>query len=294
MKFLLSNSPFQKHHHHPDSFDFHRWSQQMKRIMVRVVGILSILLILSFFLFFTTNTAKKATINTNTTTRTRRDLQTVDSRYKSESSIGTNVVVVGVSVVNVSVVSCTDNNCTAPPLEQDQVKVLSDVSGKYVPKIRWADSYSVGNICHCDTNFDQGVANILIHNTPIGSITIEEIMKYLPVGPGRITQPIYNDLQCGNGPNGPNEIDEQQQHCPGRVDHGIPGCGVVGPQWDFTSLQCTTKIFFGIFSVPGKKVRTKSRFFSKSTVCSCSPVVPFYIFQRIQQFLFPVTLDYTC
>jgi hypothetical protein len=50
-------------------------------------------------------------------------------------------------------------------------------------------------------------------------------------GPG-ITDdtPLYNDVQCGNGP--PNDAGDEHT-CPGRVDIGSEGCGHVGPRWNF-------------------------------------------------------------
>ena len=45
-------------------------------------------------------------------------------------------------------------------------------------------------------------------------------------GPGPIGNPIYNDVQCGNGPVG----SPDENRCPGRIDHGEEGCAMIGPK----------------------------------------------------------------
>ena len=54
-------------------------------------------------------------------------------------------------------------------------------------------------------------------------------------GPGRAGNPIYNDVQCGNGPAN-SAGDEDYDQCPGRVDRGAAGCSIIGPKWDLQSV----------------------------------------------------------
>lgn len=49
-------------------------------------------------------------------------------------------------------------------------------------------------------------------------------------GPGSTGRPIYNDVQCGNGP--ANDAGDED-YCPGRVDIGKEGCVQIGPTWTF-------------------------------------------------------------
>jgi hypothetical protein len=61
-------------------------------------------------------------------------------------------------------------------------------------------------------------------------MTVREVCELLGPGPGRADRPVYNDVQCGNGP--PNDHGDEVP-CPGRVDHGQEGCGYIGPKWNF-------------------------------------------------------------
>ena len=93
----------------------------------------------------------------------------------------------------------------------------------------WKDSYSVGDRCYCDTTFDHDIGDIRV-NTPVGNITVREACDILGDGPGSQGRPIYNDVQCGNGPAN-NAGDED--YCPGRTDIGKEGCTHIGPRWNF-------------------------------------------------------------
>lgn len=93
----------------------------------------------------------------------------------------------------------------------------------------WKDSYSVGDRCYCDTTYDHDIGDIRV-DTPIGNITVREACERLGDGPGSAGRPIYNDVQCGNGPAN-NAGDEDW--CPGRVDIGKEGCPQIGPTWNF-------------------------------------------------------------
>ena len=93
----------------------------------------------------------------------------------------------------------------------------------------WKDSYSVGDRCYCDTTFDHNIGSIRV-DTPIGNITVFEACEALGSGPGSNGRPIYNDVQCGNGP--ANDAGDED-YCPGRVDIGKEGCPQIGPRWNF-------------------------------------------------------------
>jgi len=103
-------------------------------------------------------------------------------------------------------------------LHPDIVKVI-DVEGENPGGLGWADSYSVGDKCYCKTNYDHGIRYIQV-TTPLGPKTVEEVCNLLGPGPGYQGRPIYNDVQCGNGPAN-NAGDEDT--CPGRVDIGPEG-----------------------------------------------------------------------
>ena len=93
----------------------------------------------------------------------------------------------------------------------------------------WKDSYSVGDRCYCDTTFDHNIGDILV-DTPVGTLTVFEACELIGEGPGSEGRPIYNDVQCGNGP--ANDAGDED-YCPGRVDIGREGCPQIGPVWNF-------------------------------------------------------------
>ncbi|MEL6339282.1 MAG: hypothetical protein AAFQ65_05195 [Myxococcota bacterium] len=95
--------------------------------------------------------------------------------------------------------------------------------------VGWMDSYSVDGRCFCDTTFDHNIAEIEVE-TPDGSRTVKEVCDTLGPGPGRGDNPIFNDIQCGNGP--ANDAGDEDW-CPGRVDQGDSGCCTIGPRWNF-------------------------------------------------------------
>lgn len=101
------------------------------------------------------------------------------------------------------------------------------------PGTGWHDSYSVGNKCYMDTNFDHGIGNVEV-DTPQGRMKIIDLYEMLAPGPGASGHPLYNDIQCGNGPAN-NAADETE--CPGLVEHGRDGCGQIGPKWDLSELE---------------------------------------------------------
>ncbi len=93
----------------------------------------------------------------------------------------------------------------------------------------WKDSYSVGDRCYCDTTFDHDIGDIRV-DTPVGNLTVRQVCDQLGDGPGSDGRPIYNDVQCGNGP--ANDAGDED-YCPGRVDIGREGCTHIGPVWNF-------------------------------------------------------------
>ena len=93
----------------------------------------------------------------------------------------------------------------------------------------WKDSYSVGDQCYCDTTFDHDIGGIMV-DTSVGEITVREACELVGPGPGSSGRPIYNDIQCGNGP--ANDAGDED-YCPGRVDIGKEGCVQIGPTWKF-------------------------------------------------------------
>ncbi|EEC42872.1 predicted protein, partial [Phaeodactylum tricornutum CCAP 1055/1] len=161
-----------------------------------------------------------------------------------------------------------------PSLPEDihpDIVAVIDVVGGVTPNGRsWADSYSFGNKCYCATTFDHDIADVLVE-TPQGWMTIRQACELLGPGPGIEGRPVYNDIQCGNGP--PNNAGDEHV-CPGRTDvrrlergrlasifrplfsrtvynemphHdasplynsqlGPEGCGQIGPRWNFDAIK---------------------------------------------------------
>ena len=104
----------------------------------------------------------------------------------------------------------------------------------------WADSYNANGLCWCRTTFDHDLDNINKVSFVINGTkrNIRDICNELEKHPQRRSyrkgDPIYNDVQCGNGPAN-TAIDETQ--CPGRVDKGRNGCSEKGPRWDIAWLR---------------------------------------------------------
>jgi Domain of unknown function (DUF5060) len=128
-------------------------------------------------------------------------------------------------------------NANVAPLLLDNVEILSNIKGREVVRSNFADSYSDGNACYCTiSTFDHGIGDVVV-DTPFGMRTVRQVCALLGDGPnGRNSRPLYNDIQCGNGP--PNNVGDEQD-CPGRVEYGSAGCPFIGPKWNFTSLLLT-------------------------------------------------------
>ena len=117
-------------------------------------------------------------------------------------------------------------------LNEDIVKVV-EVAGDDPGGRFWADSYSVKGACYMQTTFDHDVGEIKV-DTPRGVMTIRKLFDLLAPGPGSEGRPLYNDIQCGNGP--PNTAADEVK-CPGLVEYGRKGCGQIGPMWNLSELE---------------------------------------------------------
>lgn len=107
---------------------------------------------------------------------------------------------------------------------------MTSATARPTPKTHWADSYSHKGECYIKSTFDHGIGGVKVP-TPHGKRTVRQVAAALGKGPGSAGNPIYNDVQCGNGP--PNNAgDEDPSQCPGRVDLGKAGCTVKGPKWN--------------------------------------------------------------
>ncbi|MEN0063230.1 MAG: hypothetical protein AAGA48_13835 [Myxococcota bacterium] len=114
---------------------------------------------------------------------------------------------------------------TKPPCDLDDVE--------RAPGPGWSDSYSVDGRCYCDTTYDHDIGDVMV-DTPVGPRTVRQICEAIGPGPGADGNPVYNDVQCGNGP--PNNAGDEDW-CPGRVDQGKDGCCTTGPTWDLSLVQ---------------------------------------------------------
>jgi hypothetical protein len=98
-------------------------------------------------------------------------------------------------------------------IHPDVVAVV-DVAGGVRPTPLWASSYSDGENCYCLPSLDGTIGNFVVE-TPLGWLTTQEVCDLLGTGTGRRGRPLYNDIQCGNGPP---DTDENEFLCPGRTD----------------------------------------------------------------------------
>lgn len=129
---------------------------------------------------------------------------------------------------------CEDGSCSSPPGTHPDIVRVESVAGRNPGGRGWADSYSVGDKCYCESSFDHNIGPIMV-DTPVGRRTVREVCDAIGPGPGsRPDRPLYNDIQCGNGP--PNDAGDEED-CPGRVDIGRDGCGHIGPRWDLSVVR---------------------------------------------------------
>lgn len=127
----------------------------------------------------------------------------------------------------------TTKSAPAGALVDDIVRIVP-VNGTTDPGGEsWADSYSDGDRCYMHSTFDHDIGEVTV-GTPRGSMTILELFGLLESGPGADGRPLYNDIQCGNGP--ANTAGDETE-CPGLVEYGPEGCGQIGPLWDLSELE---------------------------------------------------------
>ena len=127
------------------------------------------------------------------------------------------------------------------PLMEDNVAIREELPGRSdVSPFGWADSYSSHGNCYCDgvTSYDHDIGVILV-DTPLGVLSIQKVCELLGKGPGKEGRPLYNDVQCGNGP--PNNAGDEDD-CPGRTEYGKEGCKYIGPKWNFAPFLNTTVV----------------------------------------------------
>lgn len=98
------------------------------------------------------------------------------------------------------------------------------------PSRNWMDSYSVGGRCFIDSTFDHAIGSVRVGGRTVRQI--DALLKLTPdYRPRQAGDPIYNDVQCGNGPANNYGDEDWAGGCPGRVDLGRAGCGIIGPKW---------------------------------------------------------------
>lgn len=124
--------------------------------------------------------------------------------------------------------TCETGSCLGPVEGCELDDVQSAPGG-----MSWADSYSVDGRCYCASSFDHNIADIMV-DTPAGPRTVFEVCEAIGPGPGIEGNPVYNDIQCGNGP--ANDAGDEDW-CPGRVDEGEAGCCTAGPTWDLSVFE---------------------------------------------------------
>ncbi len=125
---------------------------------------------------------------------------------------------------------CVDDTCVSPEGTHPDIIRVDDVVGRVPGGRGWADSYSVDGRCYCESTFDHNISDIPVE-TPVGTRTVRQVCDAIGPGPGSEDRPLYNDIQCGNGP--ANDAGDEDD-CPGRVDIGPDGCGHIGPRWDLS------------------------------------------------------------
>ena len=138
-------------------------------------------------------------------------------------------------------VSPTPQPTTPQPTEHHpDVREIVLVPGGEDPKNGWADSYSFGDRCYCDdsiSTYDHKMKDFMVELEDGNWYTVDYICNHIiGPGPGSAGRPLYNDVQCGNGP--PNDAGDEH-NCPGRVDLGSSGCGHIGPKWNFSNVTWT-------------------------------------------------------
>lgn len=116
-----------------------------------------------------------------------------------------------------AVMAQQDPNYLAHGLYHPDIQAVVPVVGANPGGVSWANSYSVGNKCYCipNKNFGPGVEDYPVE-TPRGWMTVKEICQMIGTDTrGASGRPIYNDVQCGNGPPSADKM-ANEHHCPGK------------------------------------------------------------------------------
>ncbi|MEL6984424.1 MAG: hypothetical protein AAFO29_18505 [Actinomycetota bacterium] len=178
----------------------------------------------------TTNATGSTATSPTTIRRTTTTSATTTTRPATTPSTNATTTTARPTTTRAPTTTTTQPTTTIQPgVHPDIVRVIN-VVGRNPGGDGWKDSYSVGDQCYCATTFDHGIGTIQV-NTPAGTKTVREVCEKLGPGPGSQGRPIYNDIQCGNGP--ANDAGDEDD-CPGRVDIGRDGCGHIGPTWDLS------------------------------------------------------------
>ncbi len=114
-------------------------------------------------------------------------------------------------------------------------------NAQWNPQPNWKDSYEANGLCWCNSTFDHNLASktIAINGTAYSVVDICDELEQHPLFRNeQNNDPVYNDIQCGNGPvnDAPDEAG-----CPGRVDMGSAGCDIIGPGFDMSWLSTRTR-----------------------------------------------------
>ncbi len=132
----------------------------------------------------------------------------------------------------------------------------------------WADSYQANNLCWCSTTFDHGLNDINVTSFVINGEkrNIEDICDELKNHPSfralASGDPLYNDIQCGNGPANA-DYRNDETYCPGIVTNGNAGCSVTGPTWDLAWLASRTR-FGGNGSLVSNQIIQNGKYYIES------------------------------
>ncbi len=113
--------------------------------------------------------------------------------------------------------------------------------GQWNPQPNWKDSYQANGHCWCNSTFDHnlGSKTLNINGTNYGIIDVCDELQNHPLYRNEANgDPLYNDIQCGNGP--VNDAADETG-CPGRVDLGPGGCDEIGTTFDMAWLSSRTR-----------------------------------------------------
>ncbi len=130
----------------------------------------------------------------------------------------------------------------------------------------WNGSYSANGQCFCVGEVAASISSNIVP-TPIGGQTVVQVCDRIGAGPGLsktgglFNHPVYEDMQCGNGPF-PTGIDEVALNCAGSLDGNASpeseSCQPVGSNWDLkTAFGKTPKVASAKPAVPATVEKPK-------------------------------------